>query len=262
MIYENINGVPRFEAEEFFEKQSKYCILIPIINEEQRIIEELKTAQECGVNKLCDIIICDGGSTDGCTEKQRLKSMGVNSLLVKHGPGKQGAQLRMGFYFALKRGYEGFITIDGNNKDSIEDIEKFVNCLDDGYDFVQGSRFVKGGKAENTPFIRYVAVRFLHAPITSLAAGKWFTDTTNAYRAHSKKYITHKDVNIFKDIFEGYELLAYLSTKAARLKLKCCEIPVRRSYPKNEKTPTKIKGFKGNLNLFKVLINNMLRKYD
>ncbi len=262
MMYENINGVPRFEADEFAPKQSKYCVLIPIINEADRIIEELQTAKKHGINKLCDIIICDGGSTDGCTETTRLKSLGVNTLLTKLGAGKQGAQLRMGFYFALKRGYDGFITIDGNNKDSIEDVNKFVNCLDDGYDFVQGSRFVKGGIAQNTPLIRHIAVRFIHAPITSLAAGKWFTDTTNAYRAHSKKYITHSEVNIFKDIFEGYELLAYLSTKAPRLKLKCCEIPVRRSYPKNEKAPTKIKGFKGNLNLFKVLINNALRKYD
>ena len=36
--------------------------------------------------------------------------------------------------------------------------------------------------------------------------------------------------------------------------MKTCEIPVTREYPKNEKTPTKIKGIKGNYNLFRILI--------
>lgn len=29
----------------------------------------------------------------------------------------------MGIYFALNRGYKGVLTIDGNNKDSIEDVQ-------------------------------------------------------------------------------------------------------------------------------------------
>ena len=56
------------------------------------------------VHTLADIIICDGGSTDGGTDDDMLQSLGVNTLLIKKGPGKQGAQLRMGFYWALSRG--------------------------------------------------------------------------------------------------------------------------------------------------------------
>lgn len=44
----------------------------------------------------------------------------------------------MGIYWALERGYRGVITIDGNNKDSIEDIPRFIQKLEEGYDFVQG----------------------------------------------------------------------------------------------------------------------------
>jgi len=51
------------------------------------------------------------GSTDGCTKEALLKFMGVNTLLTKKGNGKQGAQLRMGFWWALQRGYEGIITL-------------------------------------------------------------------------------------------------------------------------------------------------------
>ena len=62
-------------------------------------------------------------------------------------------------------------------------------------------------------------------------------------------------------IFDTYELLAYLSVRANQLKMKTCEIPVTREYPRDEETPTKIKGIKGNYNLFKILILNMFGKY-
>ncbi len=262
MLYEDIDGVPNFECEEYAKRKTKYCICIPIINEGDRIKKELKRAQEVHIDKLVDIIICDAGSTDGATKKEELEPLGVNTILVKKGAGKQGAQLRMGIWWALKRGYEGIITIDGNNKDSIEDVPKFIEKLDEGYDFIQGSRFIKGGQAINTPFIRYVSVRVLHAPVISLTAKKWYTDTTNAYRGYSKKYLEHPQVQPLRDIFMTYELLAYLSVKADQLKLKTCEIPVKREYPKRGKTPTKISFFRGNSDLLKILFNNLFHKYD
>lgn len=186
----------------------------------------------------------------------------MNCLLTKTGPGKQGAQLRMGLHFALERGYEGILTIDGNNKDSIESVPLFLEKLSKGYDLVQGSRFVKGGKAVNTPLSRWLAVRFIHAPVISLAARHWFTDTTNAYRAYSRAYLTHPAVQPLRDIFPGYELLAYLSVRATQLGLKACEVPVERAYPKHEPAPTKIKGFKGNSNLLKILFAALAGRYD
>ncbi len=251
-----IKGVPDFELEEFGEKTSDYCVLIPVINEGGRILHELTRAKSAGIGGVADIALCDGGSTDGSTEPQRLRELGVNTLLVKTGAGKQGAQLRMGIYWALERGYEGIITIDGNDKDSIESVPLFIEKLKEGYDFVQGSRFVQGGYAENTPASRLLALRLIHAPVTSLAAKQRFTDTTNAFRAHSRRYLTHKDVQPLRDVFCGYELLAYLSTRFAKCGLRACEVPVTRSYPETGKTPTKISPIKGNWQLLKILFKN------
>ena len=262
MYNKNILGVPDFESQEIDSKKAKYCLCIPIINEGGRIIQQLERSQKNGIDKLVDIIICDGDSNDGSTELNKLKSLGVNTLLTKKSFGKQGAQLRMGFWFALERGYEGIITIDGNNKDSIESVKLFIEKLDQGYDFVQGSRYIKGGKAINTPLIRHIAVKFIHSPIITLTAKQKFTDTTNAFRCYSKKYLTHEKVKPFRDIFVTYELLAYLSVKASQLGLKVGEVPVERAYPKNEKTPTKISFFSGNSNLIKILFNNLIGKYN
>ena len=65
-----------------------------------------------------------------------------------------------------------------------------------------------------------------------------------------------------RDIFTGYELLAYLSTRATQLGLKACEVPVARVYPKTGKTPTKISGIKGNAGLLQVLAKNAMGHYN
>jgi len=59
-----------------------------------------------------------------------------------------------------------------------------------------------------------------------------------------------------------YELLAYLSVRATQLGMKACEVPVTRSYPKKEKTPTKISFLRGNSELMKIMINNLIGKYN
>lgn len=261
MIFERQDGVPRFECTEYEKKAKDYVVLIPIINEGDRIVKELTRALEHKVADHADIVICDGGSSDGCTEENKMKSLHVNTLLVKQDIGKQGAQLRMGIWWALQRGYRGIITIDGNNKDSIEDVPRFIQKLEEGYDFVQGSRFVEGGHAINTPFLRLLSVRLIHAPIISLTARQKFTDTTNAYRAYSARYLQDERVQPLRDIFMTYELLAYLSVRATQLGYRACEIPVVRAYPKKGKVPTKISFFKGNGNLLRILLLNMLGAY-
>lgn len=250
--------VPKYSIHEFQPKKNKYCLCIPIINENTRIQSQLKQAQDSKIDLIVDIIICDGGSTDGSTDKEVLDHLGVNTLLTKEDVGKQGAQLRMGFWWALERGYEGVITIDGNNKDSIQSVNLFIEKLEQGFDFIQGSRFVNGGAAINTPLIRHLAVKYIHAPLISKSANFKYTDTTNAFRGYSKKYLLHPEVNPFRDVFVSYELLAYLSIRAPQLGFRVCEVPVKRSYPKNKKTPTKISPFKGNISLFTILIKAVI----
>ena len=262
MLISKKDGVPCYECMEYKEKEKEYVVLIPIINEGKRIILELQKAYKYGISDYADIVICDGDSTDGCTEESKLRKLGVNTLLVKKDSGKQGAQLRMGIAWALQRGYKGIVTIDGNNKDSIEDVPHFIEKLEQGYDLIQGSRFIKGGKAINTPFIRLISVKFIHAPIISLTAHQRFTDTTNAYRAYSTRYLTDDRVQPLRDIFMTYELLAFLSVRATQIGMKACEIPVTRAYPKSGKVPTKISFFKGNMELMRILIKNMFGCYN
>lgn len=235
--------VPLFKIHQFRKKQTKYCICIPVLNEGEKIKKQLQ--RMLSFSKLADIIIADHGSTDESTNLKFLKKMNIATLLTLKSPGKQGTQLRMGFSYALEQRYEGIIQIDGNNKDGVQAIPSFIKALEEGFDYVQGSRFIKGGKAINTPPMRYFAVRFIAAPILSLGAGYWYTDVTNGFRGYSKRYLLHPKVQPFRDIFTAYELNMYLTIRANQLGLKTKEIPVERKYAKG-KVHTKISFLKGN----------------
>ena len=49
----------------------------------------------------------------------------------------------MAYKFALDEGYNEIVTADGNRKDSVESICKFIEKLDLGYDVIQGSRLCR-----------------------------------------------------------------------------------------------------------------------
>ena len=61
----NQTGVPKFECNEYAPKSSDYVVLIPVINEGERILKELYRAYKHDVSDYADIVICDGDSTDG-----------------------------------------------------------------------------------------------------------------------------------------------------------------------------------------------------
>ena len=245
-------------------KKNDYCICIPIINEGERIKKELEKALTHKIYNQADIVLIDSGTTDGSTDIENLRKYKVNALIEMKEKKKytQSKALRAGFYFAIERGYEGIITVDGNNKDDIKDVYKFIEKLKDGFDFIQGSRYIKGGKAINTPKSREFAIKYIHTPFISSICKKKYTDTTNLFRGYSRKYLLHEKVQPFRDIFKSYELSTYLSTRADVLGLKTCEVPVTREYPSSKKYSTKVGKIKGNYLIIKSLVEDKLGKYD
>ena len=254
--------VPKFKEIRFKEKESKYCLLIPLFNEGNRFKSQLKKMIDNGIMNIVDVVICDAGSTDGCTDHDMLKNANITTLLTRIGDGRQGTDLRRGFFWAKNLGYDGIITVDGNDKDDTIAVSDFVKKLEDGYDYIQGSRYIEGGKGINTPFIRHWALKLINEPIMSFCAKKRLTDTTNGFKAYSSKFLFDERVDVFREIFYGYELSYYLPVRACQLSYKIIEIPVTRAYPKNEKTPTKIGGIRGNIYQLKILINIIRNKYN
>jgi glycosyltransferase involved in cell wall biosynthesis len=253
--------VPIFDTKLWLGRTRRWCIVIPVINEGERIMKLLARMTASNIHNIADIIIVDAGSSDSSLELNYLIRHSVKGLLVKKDSGKLSAQLRCAYAFILDHGYDGVITIDGNNKDNPAAIPDFIDALKQGYDFIQASRFIREGVAKNTPKIRYIAIRFIHAPLLSLFSGFKWTDTTQGFRAYSKRILIDQKVAPFREVFNSYELLAYMSYRIPRLGYRCIELPTAREYPKGE-IPTKISGLKGNLNLIYILIKTCIGKYN
>lgn len=251
---------PEFEVTEIKQKSHKYCVCVFVINEGERVQGQLRRMKE--FSGVIDTVVADGGSTDGSLELDFLSSVDARALLTKKGPGKLSAQMRMAFAWALSQGYEGVVVVDGNGKDDISALPEFVRLLEEGYDHIQGSRFIPGGKAINTPLSREIGLHLIHAPLISLASRQRHTDTTNGFRAYSARLLSDNDINIFRNVFQTYELHYYLAIEASRRKeYRTTETPVTRAYPKKGKTPTKISPIKGNLHVLGVLIRATLGQY-
>ncbi|UCZ86446.1 glycosyltransferase family 2 protein [Pseudomonas sp. L5B5] len=253
--------VPSFDTRLWLGRQHPWCVVIPVINEGERIKSLLARMAALKIDQIADIIIVDGGTTDGSLALPELQRVGVRGLLLKTAPGKLSAQLRCAYAFALDQGYEGIVTIDGNDKDDPEAIPRFIDALKEGVDFVQASRFLEGGVAENTPKSRDFAIRFIHAPMLSLFSGFKWTDTTQGFRAYSRKMLVDPVMAPFRDAFATYELLAYLSYRAPKLGYRCLELATVRRYPKGE-VPTKISAVKGNLLVLGVLFKACFGSYN
>jgi dolichol-phosphate mannosyltransferase len=253
-------GVPAHERHVFADKTSKYAVAVFCINEGERIRAQL--ARMAPLADQIDIIVADGGSTDGSLDRTTLCDFRLRALLIKRDKGKLSAQMRMAMAFAIEQGYQGLIVIDGNGKDDVTAIPRFIELLDEGYDHIQGSRYIPGGKGVNTPIARHIGVKLLHAPVLSAAARRRYTDTTNGFRGYSRKLLTDMRVSPLRDIFLGYELHYYLAIRAARLGYKVIETPVTRAYPRGEATPTKIHGVRGNIEVLKTLASVVRGEFD
>jgi dolichol-phosphate mannosyltransferase len=240
-------------------RQHRWAICVFVINEGEKVRKQLRAMKDYG--DLVDLIIADGGSTDGSLTRELMQEVDAKALLVKTGPGKLSAQMRMAMDYCMEEGYDGVIVIDGNGKDGLDAIPSFVEALDAGWDHVQGSRFIPGGRHENTPLSRYLAVNLLHAPLISLASGFRYTDTTNGFRAYSRRLLQDPEIAVFRPCFDRYQLHYHIAIEAVKRGFRVKELPVSRVYPASGKTPTKIKGFGGLFAVLRQLFDVCVGKY-
>ena len=258
----DVSGVPDYRVHERAPRTGDALVAVPVLNEGDRIRNQLTEMGNLELPGMgADLVVADGGSTDGALDEDVLAAGGVRALLVKEGPGALGAQLRMLFHWALGEGYEYVVTIDGNGKDGLDGILRVLNALREGYDHVQGSRYVPGGRAINTPPLRHWGVRLIHAPLLSLGAGHRYTDTTNGLRGWRASALADPDVAPLRDVFDTYNIHYYLTVRLPRLGYRVCEVPVTRAYPESGSTPTKIRGPQANARILADVLRAATGRY-
>ena len=120
-------------------------IVIPTLNEERNVAWVLERLPDL----VDEVILVDGRSTDRTIEVARAVRPDIRVVLEQQ-PGK-GAALRAGF--AAARG-DYIVMIDADGSMDPAEIERFVDALQSGSDFVKGSRFATGGGTSDMSRIR------------------------------------------------------------------------------------------------------------
>jgi dolichol-phosphate mannosyltransferase len=209
-----------------------------------------------------DLILIDGGSVDGSIQQAINNPPKIlQSVLITN----IGKGLSHDLYFGLLEvvdKYEYIATLDGNNKDDILGLGKIFDfALNNKIDFIQGSRFRRGGISLNLPLDRYIGIRFFISPMISIASRKIFTDPSNQYRIFSKRAISAiTKVNINK--FSRYDYFFFIPIRLSRLGHVTSEFAVTRGYPNDGTIPTHIsrsRYLKLGLDIIKMVITH--KKY-
>ena len=219
-------------------KGLKVVLVVPVWDEEKKIGEVVRRAPRDIVD---EVLVVDDGSAD--RSPQVARERGATVLLMGRTVGV-GAALRAGFMWARDRGFDVIVVCAGNNKDFPEEIPRLLDPIVEGADFVQGSRFAKGGRSGGMPVYRQIATR-LHPVLFSIASGKWVSESTNGFRAFRAKLLDDARIRLDQSWLDEYELEPYLYWKAITLGYRTCEVPVTKIYPPKAIGYTKMKPITG-----------------
>ena len=200
-------------------------VILPAFNEQGKIGRSVTRIPRDLVDRV--VVVDDGSTDDTCAEAEA-----AGALVLRHAVNRGvGAAIRTGIGQALADGIDLCGILAGDDQDDPEEIVRLTEAIvDRGYDFVQGSRYLAGGRRLNQPVSRTVMTR-AYSLTFSLCALRWITDATNGFKLF-RSSMCH-DIRIDQEWLDRYELEPYLLYQAIRRGFKVCEVPVTKFYPQD-----------------------------
>lgn len=239
----------------------KVTILVPTLNEITGIKQIMPQIKKEWSDQ---ILILDGGSTDGTIEYAREQGY---DLVIQKEPG-----LKMGYsecYAQIKGEVVITFSPDGNSLPGA--IPRLISKIKDGYDLVIASRYLKGAKSYDDTFLTGLG-NYLFTKIIGLF-GYPYTDAMVMYRAYRRavpeKLNLLKRRSAFYEKYIGHYLSwePLMSVRAAKARIKIAEIPADEPKRIEDETkhkiilPTsKINHFKAGLACLFLFLEEMFRQ--
>ena len=191
-----------------------------------------------------DLAVMDDGSSDGSLD-DAVARYGCVHLRNDRNRGI-GFSIRKAIGYARESGYDILAIMAGNDKDDPAQIPRLIApIVQEGGDFVQGSRYLPRGDFGNMPIYRQLATRFIHPGLFSLIVRRRITDSTNGFRAIRLSIFDDPRIDISQPWLDKYELEPYIFYKAIKLGYRVREVPVSKIYPAKELGYTKMKPITG-----------------
>jgi len=193
--------------------------IVPAYNEVDAIASAVAAIHEAVPG--FDVLVVDDGSIDATA--QRARAAGAEVLQMPFNLGIGGA-MQSGYIYALERGYEVAVQVDGDGQHDPRHIPDLLARLhsDPELNMVTGSRFLDpDGEGHRSSAPRRMGIR-IFSMVVSLITGQRVTDPTSGFRMTNRR-----GIELFaRDYPHDYpEVEAILLMHAHRLR--SCEIPVQ-----------------------------------
>ncbi len=196
----------------------KLTILIPCLNEEETLEKTIKTAKKYlkrkKLDKTSEILVSDNGSTDNSVAIAKKNKVRVVSTNIK------------GYGSALINGIRNskgdyIIMGDADMSYDFNDLDGFIESLDEGYDLVVGNRFIGGIEPGAMSLSHKLGVPFLSG-IGNLLFKTPIKDFHCGLRAFKKDEIAKINLQCL-----GMEFASEMICKSSIYNLKMKEIPTK-----------------------------------
>ena len=210
----------------------KVVIIIPTYNEKENI-QKLVSILEDEIfpqikNHDMNILVADDSSPDGTADEvKKLMEKWENldiSIGQKHGLG--AAYVRAMSYAIEKMNADVMFEMDADLSHDPKKIPEFLKKIDEGYDFVIGTRYSQGGSIpSNWGLIRKIYSVFGNLLVRTILFKFSIHDWTGGYRA-LKKEVFLKEKEELTD-FKGYTFQVSFLNKVVRDGYKVAEVPIQ-----------------------------------
>jgi dolichol-phosphate mannosyltransferase len=209
--------------------------MAPAWNEGQRVA---RVVAEIPRDWVDEILIVDDGSTDDTAEHAR--AAGAKVLVHRENRGV-GAAIRSAIEYGRQHGFDVLVVVAGGGKTPCAQVPGVLQPVLDGEaDFVQGSRYKRGGRLVGAPWHRWLGTLGYTVAFAVLCR-RYVSDASSGFRAFKLSLFDDPRIDIGQRWLDRYELEPYLLFKVRRLGHRYREVPVAIVYPPKGQSYTKMR---------------------
>ena len=171
------------------DKLSLLTVVIPARNESEvlpgtvRHLHQALTAESIPH----EIIVVDDGSSDGSWEILKGLAKEVSELHPVRNNGAHGFGRAIIYGLDAAKG-DAMVIFMADQSDSPRDVVLYWQKLNEGYDCVFGSRFIRGSNVIDYPMLKFFMNRFANFLVQVMFRLK-LNDTTNAFKAYRRTVV-------------------------------------------------------------------------
>ena len=195
-------------------------VVVPVLYREPRLLDTLRGLAalrgQLGVEILVMIDVPDPArEAEVRAENDPITAEAAATPIYRVGDRGFGSALRAGFARATG---EAVIPVMGDVSENLDDIPRLVAALDEGWDVVGGSRYMRGGGIVGNTAKQRVSKAY--SVLMRLAGGPPIHDVSNAFKAYRRSVVASVPT-----VADSFDISVELTVKAALAGFRVGEVP-------------------------------------